>query len=186
MTFESLAVGRRRVTLPDDIRGVPVLIGQLFQIVQLLNKIFPDRPFTLDGHLVGSIGEVVAAYTYGLELEKCSNEGFDAKTEDGRTVEIKLTGGNSVSVSSEGQPPDLLVVLQLKKTVGFTEVHNGPFPTDLWRRKTASKRRVKALTINELKALNQSLLPQEHPLEELNKLFVATDGPSHDPPSFVA
>ncbi len=161
------------MTLPDDIMAVPALIGQLFKTVQCLNKIFPDRPFTPDGHLVGSIGEVVAAFTYGLELEKCSNEGFDAKTDDGRTVEIKLTGGSSVSVSSEGQPPDLLVVFHLNKSVGFTEVHNGRFPTDLWQRKVASKRKVKSLTVNELKARNQSLLPQRHPLEKLNALFAA-------------
>jgi hypothetical protein len=163
------------VTLTDDIKAVPDLIGQLFKTVRSLNKIFPDRPFTPDGHLVGSIGEVVAAYTYGLELEKCSNEGFDARTEDGRTVEIKLTGGNSVSVSSEGQPPDILVVLKLA-TNGFTEVHNAPFPIDLWCRKNASKRKLKSLRINELRALNQNLLPQLHPLEELNKFFAPTTG----------
>ena len=54
----------------DNIRALPVLICQLFQTVRSLSKIYPDRPFTPDGHLVGSIGEVVAADTYGLILEK--------------------------------------------------------------------------------------------------------------------
>jgi hypothetical protein len=44
--------------------NIPELIGQLFKTVRALNEIFPDRPFTPDGHLVGSIGEVVAAETY--------------------------------------------------------------------------------------------------------------------------
>ena len=88
----------------DDIRASPALIGQLFRTVQALNRIYPDRPFTPDGHLVGSIGEVVAADTYGLILEKCSNEGFDAKAKGGQTVEIKLTGGTSVAVASDAQP----------------------------------------------------------------------------------
>jgi len=68
-------------------RRVPALIAQLYDTVWALNKLFPDRPFTPDGHLVGSIGEVIAAYIYGLELEKCSNAGFDAKTQTSKTVE---------------------------------------------------------------------------------------------------
>ena len=88
-----------------------------------LNHLFPDRPFTPDGHLVGSIGEVVAADTYDLILEKCSNPGFDAKTRTGRSVEIKLTGGDSVSVSSDCNPPDFLIVLKLITKTGFSEIY---------------------------------------------------------------
>jgi hypothetical protein len=36
------------------------------------------RSFTPDGHRVGSIGEVLAADFYGLELRSQSNEGYDA------------------------------------------------------------------------------------------------------------
>ena len=155
--------------MPDDIRGIPVLIGQLFQTVRALNKI-SSRPFTPDGHLVGSIGEVVAADTYGLILEKCSNEGFDAKTKEGKTVEIKLTGGKSLSVSSDAKLPDILIVLKLDSEKGFTEIYNGNFPVKLWEKKNASKRRTKSLPLSQLKP-NPKLLSEEHPLKELNKLF---------------
>lgn len=47
----------------SDVGGIPALISQLFCIVGALNDLYPDRPFTPDGHLVGSIGEVVAADT---------------------------------------------------------------------------------------------------------------------------
>lgn len=159
----------------DDIRAIPALISQLFRTVQALNRIYPTRPFTPDGHLVGSIGEVVAADTYDLILEKCSNEGFDAKTKLGQTVEIKLTGGDSVAVSSDAQPPDLLIVLKLEPARGFTEIYNGEFPLDLWSRKRANKRKTKSLSLNELKRLNPRMLKQEHPLEELNRLFGEVD-----------
>ena len=39
---------------------------ELVRIVSELETAFPGRHFTLDGHLVGSIGEVMAAYYYGL------------------------------------------------------------------------------------------------------------------------
>lgn len=43
-------------------------VQKLVEIVAELEKEFPGRHFTLDGHLVGSIGEVMAAYYYGIEL----------------------------------------------------------------------------------------------------------------------
>lgn len=157
--------------MEDGIRGIPVLIGELYRTVQALNAIYPDRPFTPDGHLVGSIGEVVAADTYGLVLEKCSTEGFDARTETNQTVEIKLTGGKSVAVSSGIKTPDLLIVLKLCSKSGFEEIYNGQFPLDLWRGKTISKRRTITFRLNELRKINPKLLIQNHPLEQLNRLF---------------
>ncbi len=43
-------------------------IRDLIKIVNELERDFPGRHFTPDGHLVGSIGEVMAAYYYGIEL----------------------------------------------------------------------------------------------------------------------
>ncbi len=51
-----------------DLDEVPRLIGCLYDIVDRLEELFPGRKFTPDGHLVGSIGEVIAANLYGLEL----------------------------------------------------------------------------------------------------------------------
>jgi hypothetical protein len=156
-----------------DIESIPALIGDLFRVVRALSAACPGRPFTPDGHLVGSIGEVVAAYAYGLVLEPCSTKGYDATTVDGQRVEIKLTGGNGVWVSSDPATPDLLVVLRLDPTSGFEEIYNGDFPYGLWASKKASKRRVVSLRLTDLRARNPHLLVQEHPLEELNQLFTA-------------
>ncbi len=51
-----------------DLDEVPRLIGRLYDIVDRLEELFPGRKFTPDGHLIGSIGEVIAANLYGLEL----------------------------------------------------------------------------------------------------------------------
>ena len=165
--------------MEDDIGNIPRLIGQLFQTVRELSKLYPDRPFTPDGHLVGSIGEVVASYKYGLVLEKCSNEGFDAKTEDGKRVEIKLTGGSSVVVASGPEPPDLLLVLKLDSETGFKEIYNGQFPLELWRSKKISKRQLVNLRLNELSKINPKFLRQKHPLEQLNRMFETARSLNH-------
>jgi len=52
-------------------------------VVAELEKEFEGRRFTPDGHLVGSIGEVVAAYAFGLKLLPASNERHDAVAANG-------------------------------------------------------------------------------------------------------
>ena len=47
---------------------VKLQVHKMIEIVKELETEFPGRHFTLDGHLVGSIGEVMAAYYYGIEL----------------------------------------------------------------------------------------------------------------------
>jgi len=44
----------RRVTLPPPVAAI-------YRAVTELEALYPGRKFTPDGHLVGSIGEVVAA-----------------------------------------------------------------------------------------------------------------------------
>ena len=54
-------------------------IQKLISIVKELETDFPGRHFTLDGHLVGSIGEVMAAYYYGIELYAASAVAHDGE-----------------------------------------------------------------------------------------------------------
>lgn len=50
--------------------------------------------FTLDGNLIGDIGEAVAAELFGLKLSPRNGTGIDGYAPDGRTVQVKATGTN--------------------------------------------------------------------------------------------
>ena len=65
--------------------------------VEELEALYPGRKFTPDGHLVGSIGEVIAAQEFKLTLYPMSHEGHDAFDAAG-PVQIKMTSGDSVSM----------------------------------------------------------------------------------------
>ena len=106
----------------SSLEQVPDLVQQLYRIVAQFEKLF-GRPFTLDGHLVGSLGEVIAAHTYDLNLFPPSESGRDALSTDGRSVEIKLTQGTSVSLRRE---PEHLLVLKLNRDGTTEEIYNGP------------------------------------------------------------
>lgn len=109
--------------MEDKIKRVPQLIEQLYSVVNGLEQLFPGRRFTPDGHLVGSIGEVLAAYYYNLELLPASSQNHDAKTKDGRMVQIKCTQGDSIGLRGK---PDFLIVLKLLPNGKVEEKYNGP------------------------------------------------------------
>ena len=76
-------------------------IKTLYSISQELEELFPGRHYTPDGHMIGSIGETLAASYYDLELFPASEETHDAKAPDGRLVQIKATQINRIAISSE-------------------------------------------------------------------------------------
>jgi len=99
------------------------LIIELYSLVSRLEKLFTGRRFTPDGHLVGSLGEVLAAYGYGLELFPSSHKSHDAKAEDGRLVQIKATQVRSIGLSNR---PHHLLVIQIQPDGSYREIFNGP------------------------------------------------------------
>lgn len=100
----------------------PELIQAIYQAVDELEDMFPGRHFTPDDHMVGSIGEALASFHYGIELFPASFKGHDGKLGK-RLVQVKGTQGGSIAISSE---PQYLLVLRLKKDGTFKEVCSGP------------------------------------------------------------
>ena len=102
---------------------LPAVVQRLYALVTELEAAFPGRPFTLDGHLVGSLGEVLASHYYGLDLLPCSTACHDARSADGRLVQVKATQGKSVALRAE---PEHLLVILLKRDGTIEELYNGP------------------------------------------------------------
>ena len=107
----------------NAIDTIPGVIQRLYELVSELERAFPGRPFTPDGHLVGSLGEVLASHYYDLVLLPCSTECHDAKARDGRLVQVKATQGDRVALRAQ---PDHLLVILIKKDGTIEEIYNGP------------------------------------------------------------
>lgn len=125
-------------------------VQDLVLIVRELEKAFPGRHFTLDGHLVGSIGEVLAVYYYGLELYPASVPKHDGCV-DGKEVQVKITQRETVLLSEK---PDYLIVLYLSESGAAFEVYNGPGVV-VWNSvENKDKRGYKHLRVNKLMELD--------------------------------
>src|SRR5262245_17919382 len=102
---------------------LPKQVAEIYQAVQELEAKYPGRKFTPDGHLVGSIGEVIAAEALGLELYPASHPKHDARDARGCDVQIKLTSGRSVSLYSAC---DRLLVLKIINPEEAEIAYDGP------------------------------------------------------------
>lgn len=113
----------------------------------------PGRSFTPDGHLVGSIGEVVAKEALGLTLYPASNPVHDAFDENG-DVQIKMTAGKSVSMYA---CCDRLVVLRVVNPHEAEIVYDGP-GLPAWERagplQKNGQRRVSLATLKAISSLH--------------------------------
>ncbi|HTZ73647.1 MAG TPA: hypothetical protein VMB47_06990 [Candidatus Aquilonibacter sp.] len=101
---------------------LPGPITRIYAAVAELEALYPSRKFTPDGHLVGSLGEVVAAEALGLTLHPMSRRGHDAYDARG-DVQIKMTAGSRVSMYDTCER---LVVLRIVSPEEAEIVYNGP------------------------------------------------------------
>jgi len=79
--------------------------------------------FTIDGRLVGDIGEYVASMEYDIILDEKSKPGYDGKTSDGRSVQIKATFQNQLTYKSKC---DYYLGLRFRRNGTYEQVFNGP------------------------------------------------------------
>ena len=146
----------------DSWSEVPALLRSLYEIVDRLETLFPGRKFTPDGHLVGSIGEAIAARMFGLLLLPASTPEHDATTADRQTlVQIKLTQGKR-SVSLRAEPKHLLV-LRLHSDLGVEVVYNGRGRAPWLSAGKQQKNGQRAISLAKLRDLDVAT-PDEHRL----------------------
>lgn len=106
--------------------GKPVIteaLASIFSGIRQLKDAFPEKEFTIDGRLVGDIGEVIAAQEYDIELYYPTVKGYDGRTSDGRQVQIKATFKSSLTFRST---PDYYLGFKLYEDGSHKEIYNGP------------------------------------------------------------
>lgn len=135
------------------------IIEDIYNLSAELEKLYPGRHFTPDGHIVGSLGEVYAEQRYGIELFPAAHKTHDGKAPDGRLVQIKATQRDRIALSSQ---PDYLIVLKINEQGEFSEVYNGP-GKPVWEQFKNRKRPITGqfqISLSRLEKLNNSVAPK--------------------------
>lgn len=55
-------------------------LTSIFEGIAHLRDSFPERNFTIDGRLVGDIGEIIASLVYDIQLDEVSQPEYDGTT----------------------------------------------------------------------------------------------------------
>lgn len=149
----------------EKMNNVKLQVQKLIEIVNNLEHDFPGRHFTLDGHLVGSIGEVMAAYYYGVELYAASTVAHDGEV-DGRQVQIKISQQDNIVINHE---PEYLIVLYLNKSGDIYEVYNGPGKAPWNSASKVDSHNNRHMRVNKLMELDQEV-PEELRIKSLHTI----------------
>jgi hypothetical protein len=75
--------------LPAEIRALVAARNNLRQ-----RYVAVGLTFTIDGNLVGDLGEAIAAELFGIQLSARNGTGIDGRAPDGRSVQVKATGSS--------------------------------------------------------------------------------------------
>jgi hypothetical protein len=106
---------------------LPEAIKKLLSIVKEIEEQYPGKKFTLDGRLVGDIGEVLVSENYDVILYEKLAKKYDGYTSDKKLVQIKATFKDSLGFPClEKNVPDYYIGIKINEDGTFEEIYNGP------------------------------------------------------------
>ncbi len=135
-------------------------VKKLLKIVSQMQNDYPQKKFTLDGRLVGDIGEVLAAEKYLIKLNEGLTKHHDAICTDGtkKKVQIKSTMKDTLTFPCD-HVPDYYLGIRIHSNGTIEEVFNGPgdMVKEIVKDRKISKTNLHLIPIKTLKMKNQEV-----------------------------
>lgn len=127
-------------------------------IVVDLQQAYPKKRFTLDGRLVGDLGEVLAESVYDINLFTGLEKHYDAICSDGRLVQIKTTLKDSLTFPCD-HIPDFYLGIKILPDGICQEVFNGPgiVAHELVKNRKLTKTNLHSISISSLMKQNETV-----------------------------
>ncbi|WP_250493784.1 hypothetical protein [Caballeronia sp. GAWG1-1] len=132
----------------------------IFEGIELLRVQFPHRRFTIDGRLVGDIGEIIAELLYDVKLDEVSEPCHDGVTSSGRRVQVKASFQDHLTF---GKTPDYMLGLKLNYDGTFEEIYNGPgaIVRQRYEHRKHVGEKLLSFPMSELRKLSSDVAPQD-------------------------
>lgn len=132
-------------------------IRDLLAVVSALNRAYPHKAFTLDGRLVGDIGEILVAEAYDVELFDKLEHHHDCRS-GRRLVQIKSTMKASLTFPGN-HVPDFYIGIKIESNGSFRTIFNGPghIIAARLRGRKIPKNNLHSISIKILEELNEGV-----------------------------
>lgn len=150
-------------------------IKQLKEIVKTLREKY-GKKFTLDGNLVGDIGEVLVEKAYGIKPYNPNKHTHDGKEiATGKKVQIKSSFVGACYISLTHNIPDYLLCVTINDKGEPEELYNGSFKFLIDNYKNdktgepikGNARGFATLSGNKLKKINQRV-PKDQKIKKID------------------
>ena len=134
-------------------------LSDIFTAIERLKLSFPDKKFTIDGRLVGDIGETIASLYYDIELFKKQKPDHDGLCSNGK-VQVKATFKDSLTFRTI---PEYYLGIKLFPNGGYEEIYNGPGQLiyDHYKYRKSIGNKLLSFPIAELNKLSKTISPED-------------------------
>lgn len=143
-------------------KSLEPIIKRLYQARNELRALFPELAFTLDGKLIGDIGEAIALQDFGFTKLPEGTELHDFVTDDGRHIQIKTTQASApnrgVGLGLTMQSFEHLIVIQITEEGTYNILYDGP---GSYIEAARSHRTTPSLTVSQLQRLDSKVTDAE-------------------------
>lgn len=145
-------------------------VKEMLAIVESLQKDYPKKKFTLDGRLVGDLGEILVEEDYDLELYEGLEKHHDGETPDGRRVQIKTTMKKSLTFPVD-HIPHYYIGIKVHDDGTYTEIFNGPgaIAWEAVKNRAPTKTNLHSISISALEELNKKVRENDRIPKRANK-----------------
>jgi hypothetical protein len=146
-------------------------VRDLLRIVAQLQATYPKKRFTLDGRLIGDLGETLVEGAYDVELFEGLEKHHDGKSSDGRLVQIKATMQRALTFPGD-HVPDYYLGIKIHRDGTFSEIFNGPgrLAAKAIENRQLPKTNLHSISITALERLNVLVSEKDRIPKRFNQL----------------
>jgi hypothetical protein len=133
---------------------------KIFAGIRQLKEALPSKEFTIDGRLVGDIGEAIVQRDYQITLYAGLAKDHDGETPCGRKVQIKATFKDSLTFRKVS---DYYIGIKIFENGEYEEIFNGPGSViaEHYRHRKGFGKELLLLPNKKLKELSNTVSPAE-------------------------
>lgn len=140
-------------------------IQNIYTAVDELKRAFPGRKFTLDGKIVGDIGEAIAAISCQIYLDEKSRNDWDGWWRDingnRKEVQIRATQCDTTYLKKPpGNGTLLIFKIDRQKMGEYNMVYNGDIML-VWNTVKHQKSKEKTISLVNLRKLQKDVFPND-------------------------
>jgi hypothetical protein len=168
-------------------------VSKLLGIVDQLQQTHPKKKFTLDGRLIGDIGEILVEAQFDVKLFEVMQPHHGGVTSDGRQIQIKTTMKDALTFPCD-HVPEYYLGIKIGREGKFDVVFNGPgvIAGEAVRNRKKSKTNLHSISVATLHKLNRKVNEEDRiplrttALESVNAIGAKPSPPQDNAPSLVS